>query len=298
MSKASLRKLKTKSLATTATGYSLAHWPAMTVAVLAGSLLLLGAAVGAYNHSALKRINDKNALNALAPAQASVPQARKHTGRLSLQPQADKLRRRLGQRFLAPGRERATILGTLTFGSQQSQVRIVRTQNDLGETVEIALNGGPGSLTWNAGDGAKSGASQAGEIERELIERLALDSPDQFVLAQLRGASYYTVARNVVPEEALQAQRYSGSAWDVVRVDEPNRIGLTKPESSWRMFYINSETGLPERIISSEKGQPIMAELLEWSGWQGELAPGRIRWSRNGQVVMEFMFTAFAYGSR
>jgi hypothetical protein len=134
--------------------------------------------------------------------------------------------------------------------------------------------------------------------EHRLIERIALDSPDQFILAQLRGASYYTVATKVVPEEALESHNYNGPAWDVVRVKELDRAGLASPESPWRMYYINSETGLIERIISSEQGEPILAELLEWSNHQGELMPGRIRWTRNKQVIMELVFSGVAYGAR
>ncbi|MEK6409750.1 MAG: hypothetical protein AABN34_22730 [Acidobacteriota bacterium] len=268
------------------------------VVLLIGSALL-AAAVRAYNHATLNGLTVARPSTALPLVQSGVaPRLGRLLTRLSSQPQADRLRHRLGQRFVGKGREQSILAGTLTIGADRILVRIVRTQNEDGEDVQIALNGGPVSLAWTAKQGALSANPSPTAVERSLVERLALDSPDQFILAQLRGASYYTVARQVVPEEALQSQGYSGPAWDVVRVDEPTRIGLTKPESSWRMYYVNSETGLLERIISSEQGQPIMAELLEWSNRQGELAPGRIRWSRNGQVIMELVLTASAYGSR
>ncbi|MEK6289569.1 MAG: hypothetical protein AABO57_27965 [Acidobacteriota bacterium] len=268
------------------------------VVLLIGSVLL-AAAVRAYTHATLPASMVARPSTTLPLVQSGgASRLGRLQTRLSSQPQANSLRHKLGQRFVGSGRERTILAGTLTIGADRILVRIVRTQNEDGEDVKIALNGGPVSLAWTAKQGALSANPSPTAIERSFVERLALDSPDQFILAQLRGASYYTVARQVVPEEALQSQGYSGPAWGVVRVDEPNRTGLTKPESSWRMFYLNSETGLLERIISSEQGQPIMAELLEWSGRQGELAPGRIRWSRNKQVIMELVFTSFAYGSR
>lgn len=218
--------------------------------------------------------------------------------KLSLQPEADRFRRKLGHRFLAPGHERATIAGTLTIGTQQYQVRLARTQSDDGEAVEIALNGGAASLTWNASEGAKSGASLASGAERQLIERLALDSPDQFIQAQLRMASYYTIARNVLPAGAGDADDYSGPAWDVVRITEPKDASNGQPLSPVRHYFLNSSTGLLEKVVSNEPGQTIVAELSGWTNQGGELLPTHIVWSRDKQVVMELTVTGFLTGPR
>src|SRR5215471_18012663 len=105
--------------------------------------------------------------------------------RLLMQPAVDRLRRRLGQRFDLPGREISIISGTLTVGSSQHAVTFTRTQDDSGERVAIALDHGPANLTWDAAEGALSAGSAATGGDRSLIERLALDSPDQFIMAQL-----------------------------------------------------------------------------------------------------------------
>src|SRR5258708_487475 len=96
-----------------------------------------------------------------------------------------------------------------------------------------------------------SGKSAAG-TERSLIERLALDSPDQFVLAQLRGASYYTVARDVMPTSAGGSDDYNGPLWDVIRLGEP-QTSKSAPLSHWRIFHINSASSLIDRSISDEQ---------------------------------------------
>jgi hypothetical protein len=121
---------------------------------------------------------------------------------LSLQPEAFNMGRRLGQRFSPDRRERSILAGTLTIGSEQRSVQTARTQTDDGEQVEITIAGSPDLLTWEARQGALSSSRRATGSDRELIERLVLDSPDQFVLAQLRGASYYTTAYNVRPADA------------------------------------------------------------------------------------------------
>jgi hypothetical protein len=207
------------------------------------------------------------------------------------------MRRFIGSRFTNVGRERSALVGTVTAAGATRTIRINRSQDTNGETVSIALGGGPASLFWSDVSGALSGDQPAVGDERRLIERITLDSPDQFILAQLRGASYYTVATNVVSEEALQSQSVN-RAWDAVRVEEPSRAGLTRPESPWRMYFINSSTGLIERIVSSELGQPIIAELSDWVSQQGELIAGRIRWSRNNQLIMQLVVTGAAYGPK
>lgn len=98
--------------------------------------------------------------------------------------------------------------------------------------------------------------------------------PKRFVLAQLRGASYYTEARNVRPEEAGGSDSYTGPVWDLVRVGEPKRGAQAKPQSPWRLYYINTSTGLIDKIVSEEQGETITAEISGWTNQNGELAPG------------------------
>jgi hypothetical protein len=285
-----------KIITITSTLGSRTRWSAF-IAVLIGSVLL-AAAVRAYNHSTLNGVNVTKPSTALPSRQAIAPQRVKLQSRLSLQPEANKLRRRLGKRFIVAGKERSILVGTLTVGTQRSQVTVIRTQDDEGEKVEIALGVGPPSLTWNGTDGAKSAGKVADDVERSLIERLALDSPDQFVLAQLRGASYYTIARAAGSSGASDSKDYNGPFWDVVRVGEPEQATVNAPLSKWRIFHINTTTGLIDRIISQEQGEIVVAEISEWTDQGGEKVPTHISWSRGGKVGMELSLNNVAIGAR
>jgi hypothetical protein len=136
------------------------------------------------------------------------------------------------------------------------------------------------------------GDARPDEINRVLIERLVFDSPDQFVLAQLRGASYYTVARNVRPPEASDG--YSGPLWNIVRVNDPEPDEAKRARSRWRLYYINTKTGLIERIVSNSDGQQVTATLA-WAEVQGEKIPVRITWKRQGETIMQYAMTDFTY---
>jgi hypothetical protein len=182
--------------------------------------------------------------------------------------------------------------GSLTIAGSQRPVIIIRRQTETGETVELLLGGR--NLTWGEREGIKPGADPPTDTERLLFERLIFDSPDQFVLAQLRRASYFTVARNVRPTDA--ADDYQGPLWNLVRVDEPQETeDPGRPLSTWRIYYVNAQTGLPDRIEYQVNGQDTRADFVEWTEQFGEKTPSHVRWSRDGQVVMEFHATSVSH---
>lgn len=211
---------------------------------------------------------------------------------LSLQPEAFNLSLRLGQRFQARTRPQSMLVGTLVLESERRTVQTNRTQTDDGEQVEMRMAGTSDVLTWDKAQGALSSSSRAIGADRELIERLVFDSPDQFVLAQLRGASYYTVGRNVKPAGA--GSKYSGPLWNVVRVSEPEPDDAKRPKSRWRLYYINVTTGLIDRIVSEVDGQKLIAEIPTWIELNGEKVPSQIIWKRAGQTIMQYSLSNFS----
>jgi hypothetical protein len=204
----------------------------------------------------------------------------------------------LGGRFLKAGREVATLVGTLSIRGEVHPVRIVRTQDERGDTVTIGMDEASPRLTWSPADGArKNGAVPAGD-DRALIERIALDSPDEFVLAQLRGASYRLIAERVVPGGIKDLEDYTGPAWDVVRIGEPDLGTDKRPLSAARLYYINAESGFMDRVVSTENGETIVALFSNWIELEGERLPARTRWVVRDQTVMELSLTSVSHTSR
>jgi hypothetical protein len=273
------------------------HLKPRTVAAIALLLLSTIAAV-AYVADRRRRVGPdplkKAAISKPAAAtQANRDRATPRPGNLSLQPEALAVARRLGTRFGHGNRTRSTIVGTLTIGSETRVVRIVRTQTDDGEQIEIDTAGKSEALTWDSNAGGMFGAARAQGGDRDLIERLVFDSPDQFVLAQLRGASYFTVARSVRPTDA--GENYRGPVWNIVRVDDPERDESKAPRSRWRLYYINTATGLIDRIESELNGRRTLAELSGWTEQNGQRIPTSIAWKQDGQTVMAYRLTSFGH---
>ncbi len=265
-----------------------------TVFVVLAALLCLSAlAVAAH----VRRAADPAGRPAPADASPSVQQAGRSRGRsLALQPEAFKLGLRLGRRFREAGREVSVLSGKLTLGGESRAVVIRRVRGEEGESLEIAL-ADAAPYTWDERGGVRqSGRAEEGE-KRLMVERLALDSPDQFVLAQTRGASYYTVARRVRADEG-GSDGYAGPLYDLVRVDEPRGEGVASPVSPWRIYHLNSDTGLPGKVSYEEDGGKIEVTISGWAEHDGELQPSRISWTRESRPLMELTLTNVSHGPK
>ena len=230
-------------------------------------------------------------LSASAGQPASQNRPSGKPGNLSLQPAAFKLSRLLGKRFTPSRESSATIVGTVTAGGTERNVNIGRRQTPTGEDVTIGMAGEPGTLAWNDTEGAKAIGSRLDEAQQTLIERIVLDHPDQFVLAQLRGASYHTVAHNVRADVG-GGENYTGPLWDVVRVDDSQTQATLRLTSTSRLYYINVQTGLIDKIVSELKGETIAANILEWADQSGNKFPSHIVWKRGNETVQEFRLTS------
>lgn len=208
-----------------------------------------------------------------------------------LRPEALAVSRRLGARFHPSSRATSTAVGKLVVGSSEHHATIIRRQTETGETVELVL--GNRGLRWSEREGTRGAQGALERGDRLFAERLILDSPDQFVLAQLRGASYFTVAQNVRPTDA--GDDYNGPLWNIVRVDEPPQDENLRALSTWRLFYINKLTGLPDRIEYQLDGQDIRTDFVEWTEQNGEKSPSHVTWSSGGQVIMEYRATRVSH---
>jgi hypothetical protein len=222
--------------------------------------------------------------SATGPAQAT-----SRFRNLSLQPEAAKLSRRLGKRFIGSASDVSVLIGEITTSEARIPLRVLRKQDERGESIELSLNGK--ALVWDASHGAKGDAAVT-EFDRSLVERLVFDSPDAFVLAQLRGASYQVIGKNVRADLG-GADNYTGPLWTVVRVSYASAASTANPESVARVYYIDSRTGLVDKVISEVDGEEIEAALDGWTTREGETFPSLIRWRIGGRQIMEFKVVNF-----
>lgn len=263
--------------------------PLTVLTVLAGFAVTVGAWFGT------ERVITLSSPNALEPQTTISEQRRGRRRNLSLQPEAFNFSHRVGRRFHTAEHELSTLTGTITIGSGQHDLLISRRQDQRGESLIITLNGKSLTFMWDHERGVRDASGGGADSNmRSLMERIALDSPDQFVLAQLRGASYNTVARQVRPVADDGADGYMGPVYDIVRVTEPGRKN-DGASGRWRLFYINTGTGLIDKIVAEEDGAQVEAEFSEWREQNGEKIPARIRWTRQAEPLMELNVSSVSY---
>ena len=215
-------------------------------------------------------------------------------GNLSLQPEAVKLSRRVRGEHFDPKKPRSVVMhGVLTTANDKRNVQIRRNQSGSGEQVEVSLAGSQASLLWDAAAGAHSSSGPLDLNDRTLLERFTFDGADEFIFAQLRGASYYTVAHNVRPDGA--PDNYSGPIWDVVRIDDLEKDEQQQPLSRWRLFYLNTATGLIDKIAYDSQGDRIEVNFADWTDQHGEKFPSTITWTSHGQTLLTFNLTTVTF---
>jgi len=235
---------------------------------------------------------DPASANPGARLQAEVNNAQDvtHARNLGLQPEAIRLLRRVGgQRFKLKTPPAVVMNGVLTTGSDRQTIQFSRSQSASGERVELVLASGTRLVSWDAAAGARISTGTLDSTDRTILERLTFDSADQFILAQIRGASYQVVVRNLRPDDA--PDNYAGPLWDVVRINDPEPDGQKRPMSQWRLYYLNRTTGLIDKIVSQSEGQRIEASLSDWKEINGEQFPLTIVWTQRGQPLMTLNVT-------
>jgi len=258
-----------------------------TVVLCSASLAVVACVTSAI---LIARASSESSLS-LVDQNSSPPKVNGGRRNLSLQPEALRVSRLLGKRFESSSPRTSILIGNLTIGESRLPLVISRRQTNSGEMVELRLANS--IMAWSAEEGMTTTASADAETERLLFERLIFDSPDHFVLAQLRGASYFTVARSVRPPAA--PDDYSGPLWTIVRVDERQGDKSLQPRSSWRLYYIDSNTGLIDRIVSSLGEQTIEARIVSWTEQSDEKVPAQITWTIDNREVMSYQATSVSH---
>jgi hypothetical protein len=273
-----------------------ARWVAV-LAVLVLAACALGYAARGYTRRSSEPFSSRPS-RSKALSQRDQPVAGSLISRLRLQPEADKLCRRLGQRFSKANLGVSVFMGTITIGTRRDAIRITRAHDGDGERVAIEIGNEAATLTWQAFEGTRASGGDAGSATRSIVERLVLDSPDQFIFAQLRGAAYHKMAQNVRPVEAGDSDDYEGPVWDMVRVVESTSRSNNKPISDSRIYYINSSTGLIDKILSQEGSEDVIAAVSSWVEQDGEVLPTGVTWTKDKQVLMELRISNVLFGSR
>lgn len=253
--------------------------------------LLVVVAVSALGFGSQRWFKPASATKAAAPLLAQAkkkvnPLGKGYLQRRGIWPQLQPALDAYGDRWEKPGRERLTLIGTLTSGDQAEKIPTqlifefpdkVRLEKQIDNKLHVTIF--DGKKKFKLGDALK-------REEEEELESLALDSADHFLAGHMQGfAMRYLGARFRLDDGTTPD--YKGPYYDIYQMTD--QIPTSKDEflPQNKRYYVNSDSQLIERVSYqiNRNGVPVNV-LVQYSGWQkanGQQVPGTITRSENGK---------------
>ena len=196
----------------------------------------------------------------------------------------------LGNRFESPAQGRSIVTATLTRSKgEPRQFTITRELPDKVRIEELTTQ-------WTIGHDGNRPWARAGSLSEEdlrLIETLVRDSVEHFIAGQARGDATFHLGDMFRADDGSN-QNYDGPFHDILRVDDAFETAegtKTRPT----LFYLNSRTGLLEKIVYERGEGKIEVEFGEWLTITSQKTPGRITWKENGSVTNQLVITQLAF---
>lgn len=203
----------------------------------------------------------------------------------------------LGDRFESPGRARCILAGTLTRRTGATRVStpvvVVREFPDKLRFEEQTLSG----IRVLGHDGTRSWGSRGlSEEDAILVEELARDSLERFITSQAMGEATLHLGDMFRMDDGTEAT-YAGPFYDILRVDDNFAESASRPT----LYYLNSRTGLPERIVYQRNAGgtavKVEVEFSEWITVTGQKLPRSTVWKEDGVVVAELVISQAVFAA-
>ena len=198
----------------------------------------------------------------------------------------------LGNRFESPAQGRSIMTATfMRSKGEPRQFTIIRELPDKLRIEETVLTtqrtiGHDGNRPW-----ARTGSLS--EEDLRLIETLVRDSVEHFIAGQARGDATFHLGDMFRADDGSN-QNYEGPFHDILRVDDAFET-LEGTKTRPTLFYLNSRTGLLEKIAYEREEGKIEVEFREWITIANQKTPGRITWKENGSVTNQLVITQVAF---
>lgn len=207
----------------------------------------------------------------------------------------------LGDRLEKPGKERLTLLGTISRSSTSpTETFPIRLILEIPDRMRLEEQVGP-QVRITIFDGQK--VVKAGGLpiqsDEDLVETLVFDSADHFFFGQMQGLGTRFLGPRFRPYGA--AANYSGPFYDLYQVTDRITVGPVAREQH-KLYKFNSDTLLLEQVRYELKrnGVPLNVEvrLTGWQKVQGQQVLGSITRRENGAPTLTLAIISASVGPR
>ena len=207
----------------------------------------------------------------------------------------------LGDRFESSAKGRSTVTGTLTryVGNEElsSQVTIVR---ELPDKIRLEESRASGQRTLGH-DGSRAwalGKASTTLEELALTELLVCDSLEHLISGQVAGDATLHLGDMFRTDDGSN-ENYIGPFYDIIRVEDSftSQDGTRKRST---LYYFNSKTGLPEKIVYEHPDRTgrIEVEFGDWMTVDGQQIPASTTWKESGKPVRRLTINKVLFASK
>jgi hypothetical protein len=199
-----------------------------------------------------------------------------------------------GDRLEKPGRERLTMVGTISDPSlapdEKTPSRLIfefpdklRLEKQKKDKLEVTIFDGKNKF--------KVGGALNKEEEDEL-ESLVLDSADHFLAGHMQGFALRFLGSRFRLDDGT-TRDYKGPYYDIYQLTDQMPQGNNEKREQSKRYFINSASQLIEHITyqtkSNGKEVDVTVQYSDWQKVNGQQLPRTITRSENGKPV--FLFT-------
>jgi len=200
----------------------------------------------------------------------------------ALPPNAREYLPALGKRLQVPGSERVTLIGTATDAKGTGPAQFIW---ELPGNLRLDRQTSPGGpLVYQYG--AKGPAAGTPQADADLIESLASDSHEAFLVSFAEKTGHRLLATHLrVPTGSPGP--YQGPFYDVFEVLGPVAAAGNSIRQKWYFFDDSTRLLAKTRYLIRRNGADITVECQysNWTTQQGQTYPRQIRRTENGTAV-------------
>lgn len=199
----------------------------------------------------------------------------------------------LGNRLLAPGKERRTLIGTLTQAGQTYPCTLVQ---ELPNKFRIDKGGSaPATIAF---DGHIAWASYGNltEKDQDILESLFDDTPEILLVSVLHGGAIRLLINHGRMDDG-SSHTYTGPFVTVYQLVAP---AVSRTDQRQKQFYFDSATRLPiltRYRIKRSDGQTALIETSSgnWTTVGAEFTPSSIKRVEDGKDAFVFQTNSASY---
>jgi len=213
------------------------------------------------------------------------PQGDRYVRSGSVAPQLRWNLRALGDRLERPGKEQETTSGILEV-ARAPHPALIEINTEFSNRIVMTLQAG-GERRLITFDGTQESWSALSEEDRDLVETLLFDGPDNFFFGQASGLT----TRFLGARFSETGDSTAGPFYDIYAVASNPSLTPTSAQGA-KLFQFNSDSQLLEivRYETERNGSRVAVEvrLSDWREIAGQRVPHHIERIENGMKVMTF----------